>query len=148
MTDIRAISLCSLAMVVTPQYVGDASGSVLFPDRLLHKLHGRGLAKSTICWIPLSLSFSPFLQSFFPLFSLVCQFFFSFITNTDQKTHSFSDCLHNKSFLLVRIQSLVKASRQVFFFCLFVSLQSICYQRSLGIPQSLVRGPAFLPLVE
>jgi len=55
MTDIRGISLCSLAMVVTPQYVRDASGSVLFPDRLLHKLHGRGLAKSTICWISFSL---------------------------------------------------------------------------------------------
>lgn len=146
MTIIRAISLCSLAMVVTPQYVGDALGSVLFPDRLLHKLHGRGLAKSTICWISLSifLSLPPI---FFPSL-LTLSVFFSFITNTDQKTHSFSDCLHNKSFLLLRIQSLVKASHQVFFFYLFASLQSICYQRSLGIPQSLVRGPAFLPLVE
>ena len=58
MTNIRGVSLCSQAMIVTPQYVRDASGSVLFPDRLLHKLHGRGLAKSTICWISLSLSLS------------------------------------------------------------------------------------------
>lgn len=59
MTNIRGVSLCSQAMIVTPQYVRDASGSVLFPDRLLHKLHGRGLAKSTICWISLSLSIPP-----------------------------------------------------------------------------------------
>lgn len=70
-------------------------GSVLFPDRLLHKLHGRGLAKSTICWISLSifrsLSLSLFLLSLLPLFPLVC-LFFSFITNMERKKKKKKNC--------------------------------------------------------
>lgn len=38
--------------------------------------------------------------------------------------------------------------RQVVTFFPSLSLQSFCYHISLGILQSLVRGPAFLPLVE
>lgn len=86
MTDIRAISLCSLAMVVTPQYVGDASGSVLFPDRLLHKLHGRGLAKSTICWISLSL-FLSLPPIFFPSLLTRLSVFFSPLLQIRIKKH-------------------------------------------------------------
>lgn len=64
-----------------------------------------------------SLSFSPLLLPLLPLFSLVCQFFFSPLLQIRiKKTHSFSDCLQNKSFLLVRTESLVKASRHSFFF--------------------------------
>lgn len=105
-----------------------ASGSLLFPDRLLQKLHGRGLAKSTICWISLCLSPSSYV---FTLFSCL---FCHFVTNTD-KLH----CLHKKSFWLVRKESSENDDQSFFF-------QNICYQRSSGMPQSLVRGPAFLAI--
>ncbi len=119
MTNIRAVSLCSQAMIVTPQYVRDASGSVLFPDRLLHKLHGRGLAKSTICWISLFLSLSlPLSPSSSHLFSLSSVCFFSVITNTDLKTQPFSDCLQNKSFCWLEQRAQL---RRVVTFFLFLS---------------------------
>lgn len=105
MTNIRGVSLCSLAMIVTPQYVRDASGSVLFPDRLLHKLHGRGLAKYTICWI--SLSLFPRL----PLFSLLCLFFPPLL---EMRIKNPTILRQNKSFLLVRRESLVKGESSRF----------------------------------
>lgn len=125
-------------------------GSVLFPDRLLHKLHGRGLAKSTICWISLSFSLPPSSSHLFSLpFLLSVVSFFSSLLYYKYDTKNpqpFSHCLQNKSFLLVRTESSVKASRHFFSFFPFFFLPSICYQRSLGILQSLVRGPAFFAI--
>lgn len=122
MADIRGVSLCGQAMIVTPQYVRDASGSVLFPDRLLHKLHGRGLAKSTICWISLSPSSSSLYSLSLPLLLSVCFVFPPphFITNADQKTQPFSDCLHNKSLCWLEQRAPLTTSRHVFLsFCFF-----------------------------
>lgn len=116
MPNIRGVSLCSQAMIVTPQYVRDASGSVLFPDRLLHKLHGRGLAKSTICWISLSLSFS---SSY--LFSISRLSIFSSLFQIQIKKHSHSQTVYKttkQELLLVRTESSVKASRHVYFLLL------------------------------
>lgn len=105
MTDIKGRLLCSQGVTVTPQYVRDASGSVLLPNRLIHKLHGRGLAKSTICWVSLSL-FPP---------CLLRLFFFSPLLQIQIKKHRLlSDYLQNKSFSLVRRESLVKARRHNF----------------------------------
>lgn len=88
------------ATVLTPQYVRDAQGSVLFPDRLLHKLHGRGLAKSAICWISFSLLPPSLLR---PLVRLVFFFLLHFITNSDQKRkQSRSQTVYTtRAFLLV-----------------------------------------------
>lgn len=95
MADIRGVSLCGQAMIVTPQYVRDASGSVLFPDRLLHKLHGRGLAKSTICWISLSPSSSSLYSLSLPLLLSVC-FVFSppTLLQMQIKKHSHSQTVY------------------------------------------------------
>lgn len=112
-TSIRGISLCSLSVIVTPQYVRDASGSVLFPDKLLHKLYGKGLAKSTICWISLFL-LPLFPPCIFSCLSVVVFFPFPFITNLG--------CLENRSFMLFRTESSVKASCHFFFH----SLQTVC----------------------
>lgn len=90
-------------------------GSVLFPDRLLHKLHGRGLAKSTICWISLSLPLFTHLLS--PLSPLVC--LFSLLYYKYRSRHTAILRLFTKQeLLLVRTESSVKASRHVlsFFF--------------------------------
>lgn len=130
MTNIRGISLCSLSMIVTLQYVRDALGSVLFPDRLLHKTARWGPGQ-----IHHLLDFSlPFFSFLYP------QHVFFFLSALLQTQY-----LQNRSSMTVRTQSSAKASRH--FFPLF-SLQSFCYHISLGILQSLVRGPAFLPLVE
>lgn len=106
--------------------MSDAPGSVLFPDRLLHKLHGTGLAKSTICWISL---FSPFLPS-------LCVCFFSSYYKYGSK---------NAAVLRVFTKQELSAgwNREL-------SYVSVCFteQRSSGIPQPVVRGPASLPLVE
>merc|ERR1712035_301701 len=101
-------------MIVTPQYVRDASGSVLFPDRLLHKLHGRGLAKSTICWISLSLSPSPSSSHLFSLSSLVCLFFLLYYKYRS-KNAAILRLFTKQELFLVRTESSVKASRHVFF---------------------------------
>ena len=152
MADIRPISLCSLAMIVTPQYVRDASGSVLFPDRLLHKLHGRGLAKSTICWITLSLSLSPssFHLSLLPLFSLVCLFSLLYYKCGSNSTAIPRLFTKQVTFCWLEQRAQLRQVITLFFspfpFFLFFFLQSICYQRSLGMQQSLVRGPAFFPI--
>lgn len=145
MADIRGVSLCGQAMIVTPQYVRDASGSVLFPDRLLHKLHGRGLAKSTICWISLSPSSSSLYSLSLPLLLSVC---FVFPPPLYYKCRSKNTAIlrlfTQQELVLVRTESSVKDESSRFFVVLF--FQSICYQTSLGMQQSLVREPAFLAI--
>lgn len=146
MADIRGVSLCGQAMIVTPQYVRDASGSVLFPDRLLHKLHGRGLAKSTICWISLSPSSSSLYSLSLPLLLSVCFVFPPppLYYKCRSKNTAILRLFTQQELVLVRTESSVKDESSRFFVVLF--FQSICYQTSLGMQQSLVREPAFLAI--
>lgn len=150
MTNIRGVSLCSQAMIVTPQYVRDASGSVLFPDRLLHKLHGRGLAKSTICWISLSLSIPPssshLLSHLFSLSSV--SFFFPPLLQIriKKKTHthnSHSQTVYKTGAFFAGLEQRAQLRRVVtffffsFFFFFFFFLQRAFVTRDLQGYRSL-----------
>lgn len=92
---------------------------------------------------PLLPIFSPSLFSclsflFFPLYS---------ITNTTQKTHSHSHTVYKtRAFCWLEQRAQLRQVVTFFLFFLFFFLPSICYQRSLGILQSLVRGPAFFAI--
>lgn len=103
--------------------------------------------------------------------ALVCLIFFHYITNADQKkgkrrnnsthtnTHSHTQTvdttrascwLEHKAPLRTAHHSLLFPSffdePQFAVFFLFSFFQSICYQTSLGMQQSLVGGPAFLAI--
>lgn len=138
-------------------------GSVLFPDRLLHKLHGRGLAKSTICWISLFPALSSFLPSLLPC-SCLSDFFSTLLqmqikkkkkktkkSNNNTRSHS-QTVYTTRAFCWLEQRALLRTTRQFAFFffpparLFFFFFQSICYQTSLGMQQSLVRGPAFLAI--
>lgn len=104
-------------------------GSVLFPDRLLHKLHGRGLAKSTICWISLSFSLPPPLLPIFSpsLFSCLSFLFFPLysITNTTQKTHSHSHTVYKtRAFCWLEQRAQLRQVVTFFLFFLFFSYRA------------------------
>lgn len=132
MASIMSISLCSQAMTATPQYVRCFGVFALSRQAFTETAWQR--PGQIYHLLDLSLCLSP--SSY--VFTLFSCLFCHFVTNTVKKPNRSYTVYTRTAFDLLEKRAL-KMTTRLFF-------QNICYQRSFGMLQSLVRGPAFLAI--